>query len=389
MKYIPYGRQYIDKDDISFVTKSLKNDLITTGPFVKLFEKEISKKLNVPYVYSCSSGTAALHLAFLSINLNEKDTIIIPAINFVASANLASQMRAKIFFADIDSATGQSSPEKIEDCIKKNNIKNLKAIVTMYNGGYPRDITKFKKLKQKFKCFLIEDSCHALGAKYVNTKKYESIGSCKHSDISTFSLHPLKSITSGEGGIVTTRNKFIGEKIKLFRSHGIIRKKKHWNYDVKTNGFNYRLSDVNCALAFSQIKKLEMFVAKRKKIFNLYYSHLNNYKNICSIYRPEKNTRSSFHLVFLKINYDKLKKDKKDFINFFLRKKIIVQFHYIPFYKFSLFKEKLKLHKNIFIGCKKFSNKTFSLPIYFALKEKEVSMICNHIKKFIKINLIN
>ena len=320
MKYIPYGRQYIDKDDISYVNKSLKNDLITTGPFVKLFEKRNFQKLNVPYVYSCSSGTAALHLAFLSINLNEKDTIIIPAINFVASANLASQMRAKIFFADIDSATGQSSPEKIEDCIKKNNIKNLKAIVTMYNGGYPRDITKFKKLKQKFKCFLIEDSCHALGEKYVNTKKYESIGSCKHSDISTFSLHPLKSITSGEGGIVTTRNKFIGEKIKLFRSHGIIRKKKHWNYDVKTNGFNYRLSDVNCALAFSQIKKLEMFIAKRKKIFNLYYSHLNNYKNICSIYRPEKNTKSSFHLVFLKINYDKLKKDKKDLINFLLRK---------------------------------------------------------------------
>ena len=185
-------------------------------------------------------------------------------------------------------------------------------------------------------------------------------------------MHPLKSITSGEGGIVTTRNKFIGEKIKLFRSHGIIRKKKHWKYDVKTNGFNYRLSDVNCALAFSQIKKLEMFIAKRKKIFNLYYSHLNNYKNICSIYRPEKNTRSSFHLVFLKINYDKLKKDKKDLINFLLRKKIIVQFHYIPFYKFSFFKEKLKLHKNIFIGCKEFSNITFSLPIYFALKEKEV-----------------
>ena len=387
MKYIPYGRQYIDKKDISFVVKSLKNDLITTGPFVNAFEKEISKKLNVPYVYSCSSGTAALHLAFLAIGLNEKDTIIIPAINFIASANIASLMKAKIFFADVDPTTGQSSPEKIKDCIKKNKIKNLKAIVTMYNGGYPRDIIKLNKLRKKFKCFLIEDSCHALGAKYINIKKYEKIGSCKHSDISTFSLHPLKSITSGEGGIVTTRNKFIAEKIKLFRSHGIIRKKYHWDYDVKINGLNYRLSDINCALAFSQIKKLEKFVAKRKKIFNLYCRHLHNYKDICSIVTPEKNTISSFHLIFLKLNYVKLKKKKKDLIYFLMKKKIMGQFHYIPFFKFSFFEKRFKKHKNMFKGCIEFSKKTFSLPIYFTLKEKEVLMICNHIKKFININL--
>jgi dTDP-4-amino-4,6-dideoxygalactose transaminase len=387
MKYIPYGRQYIDKEDISFVIKALKNDLITTGQFVNAFEKKISKKLNVPYVYSCSSGTAALHLAFLAIGLSEKDTIIIPAINFIASANIASQMKVKIFFADVDPVTGQSSPEKITDCIEKNKIKNLKAIVTMYNGGYPRDIIKFNKLRKKFRCFLIEDSCHALGAKYINIKKYEKIGSCKHSDISTFSLHPLKSITSGEGGIVTTRNKFIAEKIRLFRSHGIIRKKYHWNYDVKINGLNYRLSDINCALAFSQIKKLEKFVAKRRKIFNLYYKHLNNYKNICSIVKQEKKTSPAFHLVFLELNYKKLKKNKNDLIYFLMKKKIIAQFHYIPFFKFSFFKKRLKPHKNKFQGSKEFSEKVFSLPIYFTLKEKEVLMICNHIKKFINLNL--
>ena len=387
MKYIPYGRQYVDKEDISFVIKALKNDLITTGQFVNAFEKKISKKLNVPYVYSCSSGTAALHLAFLAIGLSEKDTIIIPAINFIASANIASQMKVKIFFADVDPVTGQSSPEKITDCIEKNKIKNLKAIVTMYNGGYPRDIIKFNKLRKKFRCFLIEDSCHALGAKYINIKKYEKIGSCKHSDISTFSLHPLKSITSGEGGIVTTRNKFIAEKIRLFRSHGIIRKKYHWNYDVKINGLNYRLSDINCALAFSQIKKLEKFIAKRRKIFNLYYKHLNNYKNICSIVKQEKKTSPAFHLVFLELNYKKLKKNKNDLIYFLMKKKIIAQFHYIPFFKFSFFKKRLKPHKNKFQGSKEFSEKVFSLPIYFTLKEKEVLMICNHIKKFINLNL--
>lgn len=386
MKFIPYGRQSIDKKDISFVIKALKNDLITTGPFVKKFEKEISKKLNVPHAYACSSGTAALHLAFLAIGLDEKDTIIIPTINFIASANIASLMKAKIFFADVDPITGQSSPKSIKECIKKNKIRNLKAIVVMYNGGYPRNILELNNLRKKFKCFLIEDACHALGAKYKHFKKYEKIGSCKHSDISTFSLHPLKSITSGEGGIVTTRNKYIAERIKLFRSHGIIRKKSHWNYDVKLNGLNYRLSDINCALAFSQIKKLEKFLAKRKKIFNLYYNHLHNYKNICSIVRPEKNTISSFHLIFLQLNYEKLKKKKEDLIKFLMKKKIMVQFHYIPSFNFFIFNKKFKKLKNM-LGSTRYSKKTFSLPIYYALKEKEILMICNNIKKFININL--
>ena len=225
MKYIPYGKQFIDNRDISNVIKSLKNDLITTGPFVKAFEKEVSKKLNVPYAFSCNSGTSALHLAFLAIDLNENDSVILPSINFIAAANIASNLRAKIFFADVDPKTGQTTPDLIIDCILKNKVKSLKAIVIMHHGGYPREISKFKLLKKKLNCFLIEDACHALGASYKTKSKVERIGSCKNVDISTFSLHPLKSITAGEGGIVTTRNKNLAYKIKLYRSHGMIKKK--------------------------------------------------------------------------------------------------------------------------------------------------------------------
>tara|TARA_B100001063_G_C16722526_1_gene534445 strand:- start:292 stop:1461 length:1170 start_codon:yes stop_codon:yes gene_type:complete len=387
MKYIPYGRQFIDKNDISHVIKSLKNDLITTGPYVNAFEKIISKKLKVPHVYSCSSGTAALHLAFLAINLNEGDSIIIPSVNFIASANIASQMKARIFFSDVDPLTGQITPNLIKDCIKKNKIKNLKAVVTMYHGGYPRNIIELGLLKKKLRCFLIEDSCHALGANYISLKKTEKIGSCKHSDISTFSLHPLKSITAGEGGIITTRNKLLAEKIKLFRSHGIIRKKKHWEYDVKLKGFNYRLSDINCALAFSQTKKLDQFILRRKKIFDLYFKNLNNYKNICKIIKNEKQTSSAYHLVLISINYRKLNADKNDLINFLLKKKIITQYHYIPFYKFTSFKKELKKHNNKFNGTKSFLNNVLSLPIYYSLKKEEVLKISQQIKKFVQINL--
>ena len=334
MKYIPYGRQFIDSKDISNVIKSLKNDLITTGPFVKAFEKEVSKKLNVPYAFSCNSGTSALHLAFLAIDLNENDSVILPSINFIAAANIASNLRAKIFFADVDPKTGQTTPDLIIDCISKNKVKSLKAIVIMHHGGYPREISKFKLLK-KLNCFLIEDACHALGASYKTKSKVERIGSCKNVDISTFSLHPLKSITAGEGGIVTTRNKNLANKIKLYRSHGMIKKKNHWKYDVYYNGFNFRLSDLNCALAYSQIKKLEKFIKKRKVIYDEYYKNLNDFKDNCKILKLEKLSYPSYHLVFLQINFKKLKKNKEDLIKFLLKKRLlhnIIIFHFINFF---------------------------------------------------------
>ena len=383
MKYIPYGRQFIDKKDISSVIKSLNNDLITTGPYVKAFENELSNKLDVPFAYCCNSGTSALYLAFLAINLNENDSIILPSINFIAAANMAANLKAKIFFSDVDPSTGQLTPDLINECIIKNNIKSLKAIVIMYHGGYPREISKLKLLKKKLNCFLIEDACHALGAKYKIKNRLEKIGSCKHVDISTFSLHPLKSITAGEGGIITTRDKQLAKKIKLYRSHGIIKTKNHWEYDVLVNGFNFRLSDLNCSLALSQIKKLEKFIKKRKLIYDVYFNRLNKFIDECKILKYEKLTYPSYHLVFFQIDFKKFNINKEDLIKFLIKKKIITQYHYIPFYKFSLFKKMLKRHKNNFKGTSEYFQKTLSLPIYYSLKKSDVLKISNEIKKFL------
>ena len=197
MKTIPYGRQYIDNQDIRLVSKALKEDLITTGKYVKKFENKISKFLKVKYAASCNSGTAALHLALMAIGLEKDDVVIMPAINFIAVYNMGRLMNAKIFLADVDPLTGQMTPGTLLECIKNNKLKKIKAIVTMYLGGYPENVIEFYNIKKKFKCYLIEDSCHALGSKYLFNKKFLPIGSCKHSDISTFSLHPVKKITSG------------------------------------------------------------------------------------------------------------------------------------------------------------------------------------------------
>ncbi len=217
MKLIPYGKQYIDNEDLKFVKNALKKNKITTGRTVQEFEKKITKFLNCKYSITCNSGTSALFIALQSINIKNNDIIIMPSINFISSYNVAKILGAKVFLADVNRLTGQMTPEDVINCYKKFKIKKVKAIITMYNGGYPYEVENFSKLKKKLNCFIIEDACHALGASYKTKGGNYKIGSCKHSDISTFSLHPLKTITTGEGGIVTTNNKKIKDKLEILR----------------------------------------------------------------------------------------------------------------------------------------------------------------------------
>ena len=381
MKIIPYGRQNINPQDIKFVSKALKEDLITTGNYVKNFENNISKFLKVKYAISCSSGTSALHLALMAIDLKKKDVIIMPSINFIAIYNMAKLMNARIFLADVDPLTGQMTPQTLLECIKNNKIKKIKAIVTMYLGGHPENVIEFYKIKKKFNCYLIEDACHALGSKYFYNKKYLSIGSCKHSDISTFSLHPVKTITAGEGGFVTTNSKKLCSKIYLFRSHGIERNQKyHWKYQIEYLGFNYRLSDINAALGLSQLTKIKKFLNYRKKVYELYFKELNVFNNILNFPKYNKNNISSYHLCLLSINFRKDIFNKDHFFKFLKKNSIISQYHYIPIYKFKIFNRKNYLHK----GAEEYFNKVVSLPIFFKLKLSEHKYVIKKIKLFLK-----
>jgi dTDP-4-amino-4,6-dideoxygalactose transaminase len=197
MKIIPYGRQFIDKSDINAVKKTLTNDLITTGKEVIKFEKLFSKKVGVKYSVSCSSGTAALLLSYLALGIKKNDIILTPSINFIASVNMAEFINAKIYLTDVDPITGQMRPEDLINCINKNRIKKINTVVIMHNGGKASNMSEFFKLKKKYNFNIIEDACHALGAKY-SFKKNDNVGNCKYSDISVFSFQPLKHITTGE-----------------------------------------------------------------------------------------------------------------------------------------------------------------------------------------------
>ncbi len=382
MGILNYGRQFIDKDDILSVKSSLLKDYLTTGPIVKKFEDKIKKYLDCKFVASCSSGTAALNLAFEAINLKKNDVVILPMINFISSANILTQLNAKIFYSDVDPFTGQMTPDLLMRCIKKNKLKNIKAFVTMYLGGSCNNNYDFFKLKKKLNCYMIEDACHALGTNYRINNKYYKIGSCKHADVSTFSLHPVKSITTGEGGIVTTNKKEIYNKITSYRSHGIKRNKtKHWEYDIVNSGYNFRLSDINCSLGLSQLKKLNKFINKRRLIAENYNSLLKDLKYV-SIPKIDNNINSSWHLYLLLIDFKKLKKKKIDLFNYFKKKNIRLQQHYIPINKYSFYKSKIS---GKYQNSLDYYNRTVSLPIHYNCSNKDIISVVNKLKKFLKL----
>ena len=382
MKKIFYGKHFIDEQDIKFVTKTLKSNFLTQGPVTEKLENQLKKKLNVKYVSSCNSGTAAIHLALLAIGLKQGDIVVMPTINFIASYNLCKSMGAKIILADVDKFTGQMKSHHVINQIKKIKKKNIKikAIINMIHGGYPENLTEMFKLKKKFKCFLIDDACHALGARFNLKNKLYHVGSCKLSDISTFSLHPVKPITSGEGGIVTTNNKKLEKKIKLLRSHGLVKnKKEYWNYQYIDCGFNYRLSEINASLVLSQLKKLSKFREKRKKIFNIYNQSFKNQKEIILPKYKEINM-SAFHLFLIHINFKYIEQNKEAFIKFLNQRNIFPQFHYIPIYKLD---KNYRYLKKDFIETEKYYRSALSLPIYYDLSNSDQKFVISIIKKYI------
>lgn len=390
-KYIPYGRQKIFRSDFIEIQKALKSNLLSAGEYVNKFEKLFSEYTNSKYVLSCTSGTAAIHLALESINLKKNDNIIIPAVNFIAAANLSKKLQANIYLADVDELTGKMRPVDLINCINKFKLKKLKAFFIMHNGGNPEHIKEFYSIKKKINAFLIEDACHALGASYNLTQdKNFKVGSCKYSDITVFSLHPLKSITTGEGGIVTTSNREIFNKLQLLRNHGIKRKKNtqkkyYWSYDVLIPGYNYRLSDLNCALGFSQLKNINKLIRKRREIAMYYSKKFSNLKNIIKIPDLKKNINSAWHLYIINIDFDKLKINKQNLINKLYNKKIIVQVHYIPTFLQTVFKKKIK--QRDYSNALKYFKNSLSLPIFYDLKKKQQDYVIKNLRSVLENNI--
>ncbi len=388
---IPYGLHYIDKNDIKNVTKALNRDLITQGPIVKEFEKKICNVLNVKYAVAVSSCTAGLHLSLQAISKNKmRNRVLTSPISFVSTTNMMIQNKLKPEFIDIDPNTLNICSTKLKKKIIKNN--DILAIVPVHLGGFAASNLDILKKCKKKNIKIVEDAAHSFGAKYADGSM---VGSCKYSDISIFSFHPVKTITTGEGGVVTTNSKEIYENILKLRSHGIEKNKKNWKnkklaftknkpntwyYEMQDLGFNYRLTDFQCALGLSQIKKLNFILKYREKLAKKYDEEFSRLKNL---FIPQLNKRklSSNHLYVLNINFKKLKISRNDFMLYLLKKGIITQVHYIPIPLHPYYKKKFSM-KNL-TNAMKYYNEAISIPIHCKLTPKSQKKIIFTIKKIL------
>tara|TARA_X000000950_G_scaffold285603_1_gene392026 strand:+ start:334 stop:1500 length:1167 start_codon:yes stop_codon:yes gene_type:complete len=382
-KTIFYGKHSIDKKDIESVKKTLNSNFLTTGNKPKEFETKFKKFVGSKYAISCNSGTSAIFLVALCLNFRKGDNIIIPDINFVAAANISKFFSCNIYFADVDKKSGQMSPLNLMDCIKKNNLRNIKAFFTMPLGGLISDTEFFFKIKKKYNCYWIEDACHALGSKYNFKGKYFNCGNSKHSNFSIFSFHPIKAITTFEGGMITTNSKKFYEKLKLYRSHGIKRSKFNWKYDVIETGFNFRLSDVACSVGISQLNKLKKFIKKRNQIAKYYFRTLKKIPEINFTFNKFPNY-NSWHLFIILINFENLKISKLNLLKKLRLNGIVAQINYIPTSSFSNFKKDIKIRNTNSI-C--FFKKALSIPIYYELTHKEQKYISLTIQNLIISNI--
>ena len=376
-KIISYGRQSIDDNDIFAVVDALKSDYLTTGPRVDEFEREFAKYVGAKYAVAVANGTAALHLACMAAELGPGDEVITTPMTFAASANCALYVGAIPIFADIDKTTKNIDPAEIE----KRITPHTRAIIPVHYTGLAADLKEINRLARKHNLLVIEDACHALGAKYYNTK----IGDCFYSDMAVFSFHPVKHITTCEGGMITTNNEDIYKKLRLLRTHGISRDDTSfeinhggWYYEMKSLGFNYRLSDVQCALGTSQLKKVESYVAKRRKIADKYSSDLKG----ASLHLPvePEGYKNSYHLYTVNISDDSAM-NRKEIYDRLKEKGIHCQVHYVPVHLFPYYKEKFGYKSGDFPVAEKHYWSTLSLPIYPALAKEDLRYVINSLKE--------
>lgn len=378
---INYGKQSIDQKDIQKVVSALKSEKITQGKYVNEFEKNLKKKFKSNYCLAVNNGTAALYLSIKSLNLKKSSKVICSPNTFFSSIYTAIMNNLRPDFCDIELKTYNIDLNKIEDKIKRD--KKIKAIIAVDFAGHPCDWKSLNFLKKKYNLYLINDNCHAIGAKINGDQGY----ACKYADLVTHSYHPVKNITTGEGGAILTNNLQLKKKIELFRNHGINRNnflnnKGQWLYEVKNFGFNFRLSDINCALGLSQLSKLDKFIKRRNEIAKYYTEKL---KNIECITTPIliKGYSHAYHLYPILIDFKKIKSTKNFFFKQMNKKGINLQVHYIPVYR-QKFLKKYKFNKIFFPNSEEYYSKEVSLPIYFSLTKDKIDYVIKQVKTTLK-----
>ena len=380
---INYGKQWIDESDIRAVVGALKSDFLTQGPRVGEFERTICRYTGAKYAVAVSSGTAALHLACLAAGLKKGSEAITTPITFLATPNSILYTGATPVFADINRETINIDPREIE---KKATVKT-KAVLPIHFAGFPCNMPMIYKIARAKGLKIIEDACHALGAQYKHGSEWIKVGSCKHSDMTAFSFHPVKNITTGEGGAITTNSKTLYEKLLILRTHGVVRKEQAqkreggWYYEMKELGFNYRITEFQCALGIAQFEKLDDFIWKRRKIAKIYEREFagNDFFDL----PPESNSaKSAWHLYVIRLK-DRHVDQRRQFFEKLRKSGIGAQVHYIPVHTQPYYQKHLGYRRGDYPISEDYYKRALTLPLYPKIKKGEVGTVVQTIKKLI------
>ncbi|MGL5764466.1 MAG: UDP-4-amino-4,6-dideoxy-N-acetyl-beta-L-altrosamine transaminase, partial [Sarcina sp.] len=334
--YLDYGKQSISECDIDEVVRVLTSGFLTTGPMVKEFEEKVANYVNAKYAVAITNGTAALHIAMLATGITEGDEVLVTPMTFVASANCILYCNAKPIFIDIEEDTGNIDVSKIEEKI----TSKTRAIVAVDFTGHAVDIDLIMDIARRYNLLVIEDGAHSLGSEY----KGEKVGT--KADMTTFSFHPVKPITTGEGGMVVTNSEELYKRLSLYRTHGITREydileakfEEAFYYEQQLLGFNYRIPDINCALGLSQMKKIDKFIRRRRKLVGIYNDYLKDLEEI-EIPTERAYSNSGWHIYVIKLNLDKIKKSRNQVFRELRAENIGVNVHYIPVYHHPYYRE--------------------------------------------------
>ena len=380
---IPYGKQTVDQSDINAVLEVLKSDFLTQGPVTPGFEKEICKYTGSNHSVAVINATSALHIACLALGVGNQDIVWTSPISFVASANCAKYCGAEVDFVDIDPNTYNMSVQALEEKLKIAKQKNRlpKVIIPVHLSGQSCDMEAISKLGEQYGFRIIEDASHAIGGSYKSSK----VGSCQYSDICVFSFHPVKIITTCEGGVCTTNDKELYQKMYNLRSHGIVRNQedmqntKHgpWYYEQVDLGFNYRLNDLQAALGISQLKKLNNFVEKRLLIAKKYDKIFQEETDLKLPFQA-KQSISSFHLYILRIKKDG-NLDRKVIFEKLRNNGILVNIHYIPIYRHPFYSKDYLIEN--FPNAESYYEEAISLPIFPGLTDDQIEYVAETLKK--------
>ncbi|CAD7530950.1 UDP-4-amino-4,6-dideoxy-N-acetyl-beta-L-altrosamine transaminase [Aeromonas hydrophila] len=375
---IPYGRQSISDADIEAVVAVLKSDYLTQGQAVPAFEQGLANYCQVPHVVACSNGTTALHLACAVLELGAKDTVWVSAVSFVASANCVRYCDANVDFVDVEPATGNLDVVALNKKLQKAVLTHTlpKALIAVHLAGQPCDLEEIGVLCRQYGIILIEDACHTLGAHYQGSP----IGSCLHSDMTVFSFHPVKPITTAEGGAVTTRDQRLAAKLRLYRSHGITRDPQallmpspgEWYYEQQLLGFNYRLTDIQAALGLSQLSRLDQFIAQRCELARRYDELLSPLP--VQPLQQSNNRQSGYHLYVIQVA-------ERDQVFARMRAAGIgVNVHYIPIPAQPYYRG-LGHDPAAYPGAQAYYQRAISLPLFPALTHSEQQQVVDALEQ--------